>query len=253
MDLKGIFDEVSKQMKSDLVKAQKSLSHAGLKGGANEEAVRRFLRQYLPRTMDITTGLLVDSQGGQSRQLDIILSDSAKTPILYESGETRVIPVECAYAVVEVKAFLDKTELEKAYQNMRSVKSLVKKAYFEEKGAITHTHTLYGREWDHWPLHHFVFAYDSGSIDSILKNLNSFQASDEVDKRIDTICILERGVIMNQGDDGKFHALPSPGSKAIASHTTKPLLLFYALISIILNQASMRSFNLMPYLKDMSF
>ena len=253
MDLKGIFDEVSNQMRSDFAKAQKSLSHAGLKGGANEEAVRSFLRQYLPRTLDVTTGMLVDSQGNQSRQLDIILSDSAKTPIFYESGEIRVIPIECAYAVIEVKAFLDKSELEKAYQNMQSVKSLVKKAYFEEKGVITHTHTLYGREWDHWPVHHFVFAYDSGSIESVLNNLESLQASDEIHKRIDTICILERGVILNQGADGMFYALPVPGSKAIASQTSRALLLFYALISVILNQASMRSFNLMPYLKDMSF
>jgi hypothetical protein len=240
-------------MRSDFAKAQKSLSHAGLKGGANEEAVRSFLRQYLPKTLDVTTGMLVDSQGNQSRQLDIILSDSAKTPIFYESGEIRVIPIECAYAVIEVKAFLDKSELEKTYQNMRSVKSLVKKAYFEEKGMITHTHTLYGREWDHWPVHHFVFAYDSGSIESVLNNLESLQASDEIHKRIDTICILERGVILNQGADGMFYALPVPGSKAIASQTSRALLLFYALISVILNQASMRSFNLMPYLKDMSF
>ena len=35
MRLKGIFEEVSKQMRIDFVKAQKSLSHAGLKGGAN--------------------------------------------------------------------------------------------------------------------------------------------------------------------------------------------------------------------------
>jgi len=254
MDLKGIFDEVSNQMKSDFMKAQKSLSHAGLKGGANEEVVRSFLRQYLPKTIDITTGLLVDSQGGQSRQLDIILSDSAKTPIFYESGETRVIPVECAYAVVEVKAFLNKTELEKAYQNMQSVKSLVKKAYFREKGSpITYTHTLYGKEWDHWPIHYFVFAYDSESIESVLNNLNSFQASDAVHMRIDSICILERGAILNQGSDGMFEALPSPGSKAIASSTTNPLLLFYTLVSIILNQAIMRPFNLKPYLKDMRF
>jgi len=253
MDLKGIFDEVSKQMKSDFAKAQKSLSHAGLKGSANEEAIRSFLRPYLPRTMDITTGLLIDSLGGQSRQLDVIIADSAKTPILYESGETRVIPVECAYAVVEVKAFLDKAELEKAYLNMRSTKSLVKKAYFEEKGPITHTHTLFGREWDHWPLNYFVFAYNSASIDSVLSNLTSIQASDEVHQRIDSICILERGVILNQGANGMFYALPSPGSKVMASHTTRPLLLFYALTSIILNQATMRSFNLMPYLKDMSF
>ncbi len=253
MNLNEIFEEVSSQMKSDFVKAQRSLSHAGLKGEANEETVREFLKQYLPKTLDITTGMLVDSEGNQSRQLDIIISDSAKTPILFQSGDTRVIPVECAYAVIEVKAFLDKTELEKSYKNMQSIKSLIKKAYFNQKGAIIHTNTLYGKEWDHWPIQHFVFAYDSPSLDSVLGNFNSLQNSNEIHKRIDAICVLEKGVIMNQGTDGMFSAIPVPGSRAVASSTSNPLLLFYALISVILNQANMKYFNLMPYIKDMIF
>jgi len=253
MNLKEIFDEVSDQMKSDFIKAQKSLSHAGLKGDANEETVRKFLRQYFPKTLDITTGMLVDSDGNQSKQLDIIICDSSKTPIFFQSGETRVIPIECAYAVIEVKAFLDKTELEKAFENMLSVKSLTKKAYFNQKGVIIHTHSLFGKEWDHWPMQHFVFAYNSTGIESVLTNLNSYQNSNDIHKRIDTICVLEKGVIMNQGPDGMFSALPVPGSKAVASGTSKPLLLFYTLISVILNQASMKPFNLMPYIKNMSF
>lgn len=253
MNLKEIFDEVSDQMKSDFMKAQKSLSHAGLKGDANEETVRKFLRQYLPKTLDITTGMLVDSDGNQSRQLDIIICDSSKTPIFFQSGETRVIPIECAYAVIEVKAFLDKTELEKSFENMLSVKSLTKKAYFNPKGVIIYTHSLFGKEWDHWPIQHFIFAYNSTGLESVLTNLNSYQNSNDIHKRIDTICVLEKGVIVNQGPDGMFSALPVPGSKAVVSGTSKPLLLFYTLISVILNQASMKPFNLMPYIKNMSF
>jgi len=253
MNLKEIFDEVSSQMKSDFVKAQKSLSHAGLKGEANEETVRDFLKQYLPKTLDITTGMLVDSDGNQSRHLDIIICDSAKTPIFFQSGETRVIPIECAYAVIEVKAFLDKKELEISYKNMLSVKSLIKKAYFNQKGDITSKHILYGREWDHWPIQHFVFAYNSVSLDSVLDNLNSLQNSNEIHRRIDTICVLEKGLILNQRMDGTFSATPDPASRTITSSTSKPLLLFYALISVILNQASMKYFNLIPYIKDMTF
>lgn len=253
MNLKEIFDEVSKQMKSDFIKAQKSISHAGLKGSANEETVRKFLRQYLPKTLDITTGILVDSNGSQSRQLDIIICDSIKTPIFFESGETRVIPVECAYAVIEVKAFLDKQELDNAYKNMLSVKSLEKKAYFDQKGIILTTHTLYGNEWNHWPIQHFIFAFDSSNLDTVLSNLISLQNHDEVHKRIDSICVLEKGVILNQGSDGFFSALPSPGSITYASSTSKPLLLFYVLFSVILNQASMKPFNVQPYIKEMAF
>lgn len=152
-----------------------------------------------------------------------------------------------------MKAYLDKTELEKSYQNMKSVKTLTKKAFFEEKGVIKRTNTLYGTEWNYWPIHHFVFAYDSHGLDSVLDNLNHLhlQASEPVDKRIDMICVLDKGAILNQLTDGRFSALPAPGSRTVVSHTKKPLLLFYTLISVILNQAHMNYFNLLPYIGDM--
>lgn len=253
MFLKEIFDEVSIQMKSDFVKAQKSFSQPGLKGNANEDTVKEFLIQYLPKTMDVTTGILVDSTNNKSRQLDIIICDSAKTPIFCQSGEARVIPVECAYAAIEVKAYLDKAELEKAYKNMRSVKDLEKKAYFEPKGAIVSTNTLYGKAWSYWPIQHFVFAFDSPALITVRDNLNALQNHNETHKRIDSICILEKGVIMNQTQTGMLSALPGLGSKTVVSSTPKSLLLFYVLISTILNQANMNYFNLYPYIKEMKF
>lgn len=253
MDLKEVFDEVSNQMRSDFSKSQKSLTHSGLKGNANEEIVKSFLRQYLPKTLDITTGMVVDSEGNQSRQLDIIICDTAKTPIFYQSGEIRVIPIECVYAVIEVKAFLDKAELEKAHQNMLSIKSLNKKAYFKRNSIIQITHNLYEREWDFWPVNFFIFAFDSSSLESVMSNLKNHQTGSEIHKRIDSICILEKGVILNQHNNGMLSALPSKESRPIASLTSKPLLMFFAIISIILNQANMDPFNLMPYIEEMNF
>ena len=136
---------------------------------------------------------------------------------------------------------------------MQSVKALEKKAYFEQKGPIVATHNLYGKEWAHWPIQHFVFAFDSPGLDSVLDNLNILQNNHAIDKRIDSVCVLEKGVIMNHSPEDMFSALPVEGSKAVASLTSKPLLFFYALISVVLNQASMKSFNLMPYIKEINF
>ena len=75
-ELKEIFDEVSNQMKSDFVKAQKSLTRARLKGEANEETVRIFLRQYSPKTLDVTTGTLVDSDGSPDNLISLFAIQS---------------------------------------------------------------------------------------------------------------------------------------------------------------------------------
>ena len=171
MNLQEIFDEVSKQMISDFEKSRRALNHSGLKGTANEEIVKSFLRQYLPRNLEISSGTIVDSNGGVSRQLDIIIHDSAKTPVFYQSADIRVIPVECTYAVIEVKSYLDKKELKKSFDNMQSAKNLEKKAFFASNSVLVEKKTLYGTEWDHWPLQHFVFAFDAPGLESVLSNL----------------------------------------------------------------------------------
>ena len=71
--------------------------------------------------------------------------------------------------------------------------------------------------------------------------------------RIDTVCVLNRGVICNQRADGKFDALPEPGSKLYVCKTDRALLLFYALISRYFNQARLPNFRFTDYLGKMKF
>jgi len=253
MDLVKIFDEISAQMLSDFEKSRQALSHAGLKGDANEEIVRSFLRQYLPNNLEISSGIVVDSNGNKSRQLDIILHDSAKTPVFYQNTSTRVIPIECVYAVIEVKAFLDKNELEKCFENMKSLKTLEKKAFFESNSVIVKSKSLYGKQWQHWPVQHFVFAFDSPSIQSVYTNFMPLNMLLPVHKRIDSIFILNKGLIFNREKNEMVSILPTAESKIVMSESEKRLLLFYSLLSIILNQAEMDCFNIKPYLGNINF
>jgi hypothetical protein len=92
MKLSDIFDNVSRQMQLDFDQARAAITHPGLKGSAFEEAFREFLRRYLPRKLDVLQGIIVDAQGKSSKQLDVIVCDSASTPVFYESGDTRVVP-----------------------------------------------------------------------------------------------------------------------------------------------------------------
>lgn len=136
---------------------------------------------------------------------------------------------------------------------MVSLKSLTKDAYFRKNGAIKYQKTLYGKQWEHWPTHHFVFAYDSSSLKSTLDNLNELQINSLVESRIDCVCVLNKGVILNRMPDGNVAALPTSESSLAFVETEKALLLFYTLVSVILNQAEMDYFNVLPYLQKMEF
>jgi hypothetical protein len=236
-------------MRADLRITRSALQHPGLKGSSFEDTFRDFLRKYLPRTLDVSAGVRIDAVGNPpSRQLDVIVSDAAKTPILYASGEVRVIPIECVYAVIEVKAHLDTTELDRAFENMLSVRRLPKTAYYPQ-GDIYFPALLYGQEWEIWPAKFFVFAFDSISLRTLADRLlqKHHSAGLPEHERIDTICVLDQGLVANSHHGEKLDALADPGSFLRLAPTRRALLLFYTLVSHYLNQARLPDFRFGAY------
>lgn len=250
MNLVDLFKSIEDKLQADLQAARSSIEHAPSKGAANEKAAIEFLRSRIPRNLDLSSGFLVDSKGGVSRQLDIIIHDTAKTPILYEKEGLRVIPVECAYAVIEVKTVLSRSDFESCIKNMKSAKSLIKSAFYEE-GIVARPTLAYGSEYKDWPLMYFVFAYESSPLHSIADWLNREFNETPIDKRIDSIFSLERGLVTNVDGDKAF-AIPNPSSK-IAIYKKDSLLLFYSLIIHYLNQVYMRNFRFSDYLGSLQF
>ena len=217
-------------MRNDFEHARTALTHPGMKGSAFEQAFRDFLRKYLPKKLDISQGILVDASGATSKQLDVIISDALGTPIFYESGETRVTPTEMAYAVIEVKAKLDKGELDRCLQNMMSIRKLSKTAFQPGTEAPVR---MYGKVFTAWPVNYYIFAIDSAPLEKLREHLTECYSANAspTEQRIDTICVLNRGVILNQLKSDEFGALPEPGSRVGSTETTRALLLFFALTS----------------------
>ena len=250
-----IFDQVAQKMRADFKQARSALKHSGLKGASFEDTFHTFLRQYLVPSLSISSGVIIDAHGGISRQIDTLITDAAKTPILFRSREIRVVPVECVYAVIEVKAYLDSAELNRVFENMLSVRALKKTAYVPRSGVIIEREYMYGKEWDIWPINYFVFAYESIPLDTIADLISKKHQELSLPEysRIDSVCVLDKGVICNRSSDGMFDALPEPSSKIFVCTTTKALLLFYTLISRYFNQARLPNFRFTDYLGEITF
>jgi len=131
---------------------------------------------------------------------------------------------------------------------MLSVKNLVKSAYHKTRGPINRTVTLYGRDWEMWPVNYYIFAYSSIDLKTLEAHLNKLNSGLPEHGRIDTICVLDRGVISNYTAERMVDALPQPGSKLFVCNTARSLLLFYALISNYLNQTWLPDFRFKDYL-----
>lgn len=232
-----MFEYTSKKMQIDFEMIRNAMEHRGAKGTSFEEVVRLFLEEYFPKSLDLSTGFIVDSDGRESKQIDIIVSDSSKTPIFYEKGALRVVPVECVYSVIEVKSLLDSTRLRECFENMASIRRLKKKAYSKDPPYGTFSVNQYDRIWPMWdnPVNYYVFAIDSIDLNTVLSTMEERFAAENAPphSRIDTICVQEKGVICNRHKDG-LDALPGLGSQltCIPASLRPPLLLFYSLIGI---------------------
>ncbi|MEK7993289.1 MAG: DUF6602 domain-containing protein [Planctomycetota bacterium] len=252
MDWDGLFKSTSSSMRTEFEKARTAVTNSGLKGNINERIVAEFLRQVLPARIGFCTGEVIDSEGGHSKQIDVLAYDAISATSVFKSGEIQVLPIESVFAVVEVKAVLNKQEIEKAFQNMLAIKNLEKKAYLPNLLRDASNKSLYGMSSQIWPVQFFVFAFESDSLETVCGHVAALNATQPLHKRIDSVCVLDKGLVTNVSSRG-LDAIPMPDTHLIAKPTDKALLAFYAQLSTLLSQTDTQPFNVNEYLKHISF
>lgn len=106
--------------------ASESVSHSGELGNVTENHFIEFLKRYLPKRYSVDSGIVIDSNGKTSDQIDIIIFDNQYTPVLLAQHNHRYVPAEAVYAVLEVKPSIDKQYLEYAGEKAESVRVLTR-------------------------------------------------------------------------------------------------------------------------------
>jgi len=110
------------QVKLEL--SSQSVTHPGTLGDVNESYFIDVLRKYLPRRYAVDNGIVIDSTGATSDQIDVIIYDNQYTPTLLDQENHQFVPVEAVYAVFEVKPTINKPYLEYAGSKAESVRGL---------------------------------------------------------------------------------------------------------------------------------
>lgn len=124
--LRDAFVGVQEELALKIRRAAQSIGHAGTQGSVNEDHWIEVFRAYLPDRYKVETGFVIDSAGGRSDQIDIIIFDRHFTPTLLDQQRHRYIPAEAVYAVFESKPHFDKNYLEYAGQKAASVRKLLR-------------------------------------------------------------------------------------------------------------------------------
>ncbi|PEQ76579.1 DUF6602 domain-containing protein [Bacillus cereus] len=119
--LRGNFEKILSEL--DLVYR---LNHNGEKGKEAEEILKNFLKKYLPKKFEVTTGF-VHTDMGISNQSDIILYDASNYAPLYSGYANKIIHMNSLRAVIECTMRVNKKKIEEDNKKIENLKVLYKK------------------------------------------------------------------------------------------------------------------------------
>ena len=165
--------------------------HASTTGKLRELIIQKFLRPHLPRTLDLRSGIIVDSTGNRSTQQDCIIVDT-RLPIIDVGSETEgIIVAESVIATIEIKSYLNKKELISTLKACAKTTALVRngeQAYVKSSVEIRVSKPL--------PINTYIFAYEGTDLLTLAGHIDKF-AKERNDGGIipEATCVLTKGVL----------------------------------------------------------
>lgn len=149
-------------------KKHKLVGHSGEIGESREKLVEKFLIDLMPKIFGYGHGKIIDANGKESNQQDIIIF-SQYSSILSE--DSKLYPIDAVLSTIEIKSYLNKSELKKALKNIESAKKL--------------------KSIDGKFISCNIFAYDGDSKETIFKNLKSLKKELKLkdEKMFDNLCV----------------------------------------------------------------
>ena len=117
------------------VKASGLLNHDTTKGELRELFVTNILKPFLTRQFEMGTGIIINNQGEQSRQTDIIIYDNRILPPFIKEQHIGVFPIESVIGTIEVKSWLSGEEIqntEKAVEKLHE--NVFEEGIFRKRG-----------------------------------------------------------------------------------------------------------------------
>ena len=259
------------KLKADIDRIRDSIPHSAEIGSLVEKCIRSGLKEMLPSKIGVAEGFVVDSEGGVSRQMDIILYDKLGTPIIFTGDGAQIFPVETTYACGEIKTQLNASTLQDTFEKCSSYKNLSRKAYVAVEGTdlilsapeinITgksqKSFSLFGKRHNHWQSIFFCIAVEGVSEETLLTSYLNIANSkpSPVGKRLDAVfalngpCLINCYPPPNEGipEDGSIALLPRKGSTVVAYPAQEPWALFVHLLLHYMVQVPSESINMLLY------
>lgn len=187
-DLRGAFLAKQEELLARLRVTAAFSDHGTTIGDSSEADWVGMLAAFLPGRYGVAGGIVVDSTGGQSEQIDVLIYDKHYSPLfLKTSAGTLIVPAESVYAVFEVKQEINKPLAEYAGKKVASVRNLERTSL----GAMYAAGQYPPREPSSFPILGGILATRSGWVNIEGDAATAALASLEGDRAFDLGCALD--------------------------------------------------------------
>jgi hypothetical protein len=186
----GLISQAAKKLRDDFEYIRQTVSHSGEKGGETEDKVREFLNGHMPKRFHATKGFVIDSDNQMSDHQDVVIYDEQSSAVYKYDGANQIVSADAVAAIMEVKAVLNKSQLEEAYAKIEEVKRLKKRPISEmDQNATTSTLTTTGTLA-------IILGFGSDiSLEKLAEHCVDLNEKYETAHRPDIIVVLDVGVI----------------------------------------------------------
>ncbi len=186
----GLISKAAKKLRDDFEYIRETISHSGEKGGETENKVREFLNGHMPKRFHATKGFVIDADNQMSDHQDVIIYDEQSSPVYKYDGANQIVSADAVAAIMEVKAVLNKSQLEEAFAKIEEVKRLKKRPINEmDQKATESTLTITGTLG-------IIFGFGSDiSLEKLAEHCVELNEKYETAHRPDIIVVLDVGVI----------------------------------------------------------
>ncbi len=124
---------IQKRLNYEYGASRSVLNQATILGSIREAVVRDILSKFLPHSIEIGTGQVIDSLGNLSDQIDIIVYRGTTPAFRFEGGVSAFL-YEGVLATIEIKSMLYREKLQEWLNNSKSVKELTYLMHIRTKG-----------------------------------------------------------------------------------------------------------------------
>ncbi|MBY5353204.1 hypothetical protein HFO94_06565 [Rhizobium leguminosarum] len=206
------------KLRAELEVIRAVTTHAGNKGNKAEQALRTFLNDHLPRSIEVGHGEAIDKHGneagdkrGGDHQIDVLIINDSH-PRFGKVEEPNTYFIEGILAGGEVKASLQIGQMEAIFKQAVAFKKL---NTVLNKGDLTCSNDAdIERFLTRRP--YFLFAYESAvKTEALMKRVRELELDNGVGatEHLDAIFVLGRGSMFNLGDGkSSFTMLQSDGT-----------------------------------------